>query len=198
MKGDYNILIAGVGGQGNLVCGRILSEAALQQGLRSVVGETFGASRRGGTVLTHLRISKQDRGPLIPRGKADLILGMEPLETLRAAIEYASQQTVVVVSTAIVETPSSLSDTEEYPPMEKIIESLRTLCGDVIALDPEEALENAGGLRSLNSYMIGAVSVLKEIPLSKDEIRKAIIATLRNPELNLAAYDAGTADVLKS
>ena len=89
MRDDYNILIAGVGGQGNLVCGRVLCEAALQNGLRPVAGETFGASRRGGTVLTHLRISTQDRGPLIPKGRADLLLGMEPLETLRAASEYA-------------------------------------------------------------------------------------------------------------
>jgi len=197
MRDDYNILIAGVGGQGNLVCGRVLCEAALQNGLRPVAGETFGASRRGGTVLTHLRISKRDRGPLIPKGRADLILGMEPLETLRTAIEYASQKTAAIFSTATVETPSSLSDTEEYPPTDKIIESLRTLCGDVIALDPEESLKNSGGLRVLNSYMLGAISVLREFPLNKGAIRGAISTTLRNPEMNLAAYDAGTADVLK-
>ena len=197
MRDDYNILIAGVGGQGNLVCGRVLCEAALQNGLRPVAGETFGASRRGGTVLTHLRISKRDRGPLIPKGRADLILGMEPLETLRTAIEYASQKTAAIFSTATVETPSSLSDTEEYPPTDKIIESLRTLCGDVIALDPEESLKNSGGLRVLNSYMLGAMSVLRAFPLNKGAIRGAISTTLRNPEMNLAAYDAGTADVLK-
>jgi indolepyruvate ferredoxin oxidoreductase beta subunit len=197
MKDDYNILVAGVGGQGNLVCGRILSKAALQNGLLPVVGETFGASRRGGTVLTHLRISKQDRGPLIPKGKADLLLGMEPLETLRAAIEYASQQTVTVVSTAIVETPSSLSDAVEYPPIDKMIKSLRSICGDVIALDPEESLDDSGGLRLLNSYMLGAISVLKEVPLDKNAIRDAITTTLRNPEMNLAAFNAGAADILK-
>ena len=197
MNDDYNILIAGVGGQGNLVCGRILSEAALQNGLRPVIGETFGASRRGGTVLTHLRISKQERGPLIPKGKADLILGMEPLETLRAAIEYASQQTVAVVSSAKVETPSSLSDAEEYPRVDKILESLGFLCGEVIALDPVEPLEKSGGLRFLNSYLLGAVSSLKEVPLAKDEIRNAVATTLRDPEMNLAAYDAGVADILR-
>jgi indolepyruvate ferredoxin oxidoreductase beta subunit len=197
MNDDYNILIAGVGGQGNLVCGRILSEAALQNGLRPVIGETFGASRRGGTVLTHLRISKQDRGPLIPKGKADLLLGMEPLEALRAAIEYASQQTVAVVSAAIVETPSSLAETEKYPPVGKITESLQSLCGEAIALDPIESLEKSGGLRFLNSYMLGAISSLKHIPMCREEIRKAVETTLRNPEMNLAAYDAGVADIVK-
>jgi len=81
--------------------------------------------------------------------------------------------------------------------MENIIESLRSLCGDVIALDSEESLEGSAGLRFLNSYMLGAISVLKEVPLSKDAIREAIATTLRNPEINLAAYDAGTTDVLK-
>jgi indolepyruvate ferredoxin oxidoreductase beta subunit len=197
MKKDYNILIAGVGGQGNLVCGRILSEAALQIDLRPVAGETFGASRRGGAVLTHLRISNRDKGPLIPKGSANLLLGMEPLEALRAGIEYAGQQTVAVISTAIVETPESLSDADEYPPIEDIVKSLRSICGEVIVLNPVDSLENSGGLRLLNSYMLGALSVLKEVPLSKDEIRSAIARTLRDPELNLAAFDAGAADALK-
>jgi indolepyruvate ferredoxin oxidoreductase beta subunit len=197
MKDDYNILIAGVGGQGNLVCGRILSEVVVQVDLRPVAGETFGASRRGGTVLTHLRISNRDKGPLIPKGSVNLLLGMEPLEALRAAIEYAGQQTVAVVSTAIVETPGSLSDAVEYPPIDKIVKSLRSICGEVVALDPVESLENLGSLRLLNSYMLGAISVLKEVPLSKDAIRNTIGRTLRDPELNLAAFDVGVSDALK-
>jgi len=197
MKEDYNILIAGVGGQGNLVCGRILSEAALQADLRPVAGETFGASRRGGTVLTHLRISNRDKGPLIPKGKTSLLLGMEPLEALRAAIEYAGQQTVAVISTAKVETPRSLSDTVEYPPIDEIVNALKSISKEVLALDPVESLKKSGSLGSLNSYMLGAISVLKEVPLSKDEIRNTIARTLRDPELNLTAFDAGAADALK-
>ncbi|MFW9967613.1 MAG: 2-oxoacid:acceptor oxidoreductase family protein [Candidatus Thorarchaeota archaeon] len=198
MKEDYNILIAGVGGQGNLVCGRILSEAAVFNDFHPVIGETFGASRRGGTVFTHLRISNRDRGPLIPKGRANLLLGMEPLEALRASIEYAGKQTVAVISTAIVETPESLSDATEYPSVDKIIEALNSICGEVVAIDPVEALENMGGLRLLNSYLLGAISVLNEVPLSKDDIRESIGRTLRNPELNLAAFDAGATDTLKS
>ncbi|MHA2140109.1 MAG: 2-oxoacid:acceptor oxidoreductase family protein [Candidatus Thorarchaeota archaeon] len=197
MKEDYNILIAGVGGQGNLVCGKILSEAALRNDYRPVVGETFGASRRGGTVLTHLRISKRDRGPLIPKGRVDLLIGIEPLEALRAAIEYAGHQTIAVISTAIVETPGSLSDAVEYPPMEKIVESLRSICGEVIDLYPVESLENEGSLRLLNSYMLGAISVLDQVPLSKEEVRETVGRVLREPELNIAAFDAGAADALK-
>ncbi len=197
MKEDYNILIAGVGGQGNLVCGRILSEVALRSDLRPVVGETFGASRRGGTVLTHLRISDRDKGPLIPRGRANLLIGMEPLEALRAAIEFAGQHTVAIISTSIVETPGSLADVVEYPPIDKIVDSLCSICGEVITLDPIESLEDSGSLRLLNSYMLGAISVLKEVPLGKDEIREAIGRILRDPELNLAAFDAGTSDALK-
>jgi indolepyruvate ferredoxin oxidoreductase beta subunit len=197
MKEDYNILIAGVGGQGNLVCGRILSEAALLSDFRPVVGETFGASRRGGTVLTHLRISDRDKGPLIPNGKASLLVGMEPLEALRAAIEFAGQQTVAVISTAIVETPGSLSDAVEYPPTKEIFDSLRSICREVVVLNPVESLEDKGGLRLLNTYMLGAISVMNELPLSKDDIREAIGRTLRNPALNMAAFDLGAKDALK-
>ncbi len=197
MKEDYNILIAGVGGQGNLVCGRVLSEAARLKDLHPVIGETFGASRRGGTVLTHLRISNRERGPLIPKGRANLLLGMEPLEALRASIEYAGKQTVAVVSTARVETPESLSDAAEYPPTDKIIEAISSICGEVIAIDPVEALEKSGGLRLLNSYLLGAISVLKGVPISKDDIRESIRRTLQNPDLNLATFDLGVTDALK-
>ena len=82
MRDPFNILVAGVGGQGNLVCGRVLAEASVRSGLRPVVGDTFGASRRGGSVLTHLRIGKTDWAPLIPKGEVDIILGLEPLEAL--------------------------------------------------------------------------------------------------------------------
>ncbi|MHA2209392.1 MAG: 2-oxoacid:acceptor oxidoreductase family protein, partial [Candidatus Thorarchaeota archaeon] len=126
-----------------------------------------------------------------------LLLGMEPLEALRAAIEYAGQKTVAVISTAIVETPGSLSDVVEYPPIEKIVNALRSICKEVVALDPIDSLEKSGSLRLLNSYMLGAMSVLKEVPLSKDEIRNAIARTLRDPELNLAAFDVGAEDALK-
>jgi len=125
MQDPFNILVAGVGGQGNLVCGRVLAEAAVQSGLRPVVGDTFGASRRGGSVLTHLRIGKTDWGPLIPKGKADILLGLEPLEALRAAAEFAGERTVALVSKTKIPTVATNNEPTDYPAIERIIEQLK-------------------------------------------------------------------------
>ncbi|MFW9845557.1 MAG: 2-oxoacid:acceptor oxidoreductase family protein [Candidatus Thorarchaeota archaeon] len=194
MKPDCNILIAGVGGQGSLICGRILSEVALKSDLRPIIGETFGASRRGGTVLTHLRLDHKDRGPLIPKGEADIILGLEPLETLRAAVDFSGSNTVILLSTVRVDTTESLAKKREYPAIEEILKALSKLSGRVIPLNPSKSLKRVASMRMLNSYMLGALSVLEENPLDKESVREKIRSMLRNPEMNLAAFDAGVAE----
>ncbi len=120
MRDPFNILVAGVGGQGNLVCGRVLAEASVRSGLRPVVGDTFGASRRGGSVLTHLRIGKTDWAPLMPKGEVDILLGLEPLEALRAALEYAGNRTVAIISQTKIPTVDVNNEKIEYPSLEKI------------------------------------------------------------------------------
>jgi indolepyruvate ferredoxin oxidoreductase beta subunit len=144
VREPFNILVAGVGGQGNLVCGRVLAEAAVRQGLRPVVGDTFGASRRGGSVLTHLRLGTRDWAPLIPQGEVDILLGLEPMEALRAGIEYAGKRTVALVSLTKIPTANVSSGEKEYPPLEKIAASLTEHCKQVNMLDAESALLRAG------------------------------------------------------
>src|SRR5665811_1291684 len=85
MKESVDIIIAGVGGQGNVLASQIYAAAAVEAGLKVAVGETYGAAQRGGSVVSHLRISEDCKyGPLIPRGRAEAIVGLEPLEALRA------------------------------------------------------------------------------------------------------------------
>ena len=115
MRDPFSILVSGVGGQGNLVCGRIIAEATVMQGLRPVVGDTFGASRRGGSVMTHIRIGKRDWAPLIPKGEADVLLGFEPVEALRAAIRYAGERTIALVSMMPVPPSNVTSGNLSYP-----------------------------------------------------------------------------------
>ncbi|NHJ13676.1 MAG: indolepyruvate oxidoreductase subunit beta [Candidatus Thorarchaeota archaeon] len=194
MKEQYNILIAGVGGQGNLVCGRVLATAALRQGLTPTIGETFGASRRGGTVLTHLRLGSEDLGPLIPQGQLDLLLGLEPLESLRAAVDLATPRTTAIASTAKVETPESIAGRAVYPEVTTIGRSLRAICGTAYLLDPSEAFLKAGTKRSLNVYMIGALVASALTPLSENSIIEALKTTLREWDINQVSFEGGKND----
>ena len=193
MREPFNILVAGVGGQGNLVCGRVLAEAAIRQGLRPVVGDTFGASRRGGSVLTHLRLGNRDWAPLIPQGEVDILLGLEPMEAFRAAVEYAGKRTIALVSLTEVPTADVDSGERMYPPLENISASLTEHCKRVYMLDAESALLRVGSPRALNSFLLGSLSALSESPLSQDLIREALYAILGRDTINVTAFEEGIA-----
>ena len=86
IKDPLNIVICGVGGQGNILASELLGSALVDKGYFVSVGETYGASQRGGSVMSHVRVSlTTEYGVLIPRGQADIIVGFEPIETLRVA-----------------------------------------------------------------------------------------------------------------
>ena len=85
---ECNLLVAGVGGQGSVLIGNILGNAVIDDGLEVWVGETFGMSQRGGSVVSHVRISKEVLNPMTPEVSGDIILGLEPMETLRIAQKY--------------------------------------------------------------------------------------------------------------
>jgi indolepyruvate ferredoxin oxidoreductase beta subunit len=190
VRDPYSILVAGVGGQGNLVCGRIIAEATVIQGLRPVVGDTFGASRRGGSVVTHIRIGKQDWGPLIPKGEVDVLLGFEPVEALRAATRYAGERTIAIVSRMPVPPSNVTSGNLSYPKIEDVKKELESICQRVHMLDTEPVLERLGSRRVLNSYMIGALSAVEKIPLDSKKLQQAI-STILDSERDLAAFSEG-------
>jgi indolepyruvate ferredoxin oxidoreductase beta subunit len=186
----YSILVAGVGGQGNLVCGRIIAEATMKQGLRPVVGDTFGASRRGGSVVTHIRIGKQDWGPLIPKGEVDVLLGFEPVEALRTATRYAGDRTVSIVSMMSVPPSNVTSGDLSYPEIDDIKRELESICKKVYMLDTEPVLKRLGSTRVLNSYMIGALSSIEDGPLDSKHLQQAL-SNILGSERNLTAFDEG-------
>jgi indolepyruvate ferredoxin oxidoreductase beta subunit len=160
------------------------------QGFRPVVGDTFGASRRGGSVVTHIRIGNQDWGPLIPRGEVDVLLGFEPVEALRAAMRYAGDRTIALVSKMPVPPSNVTSGDLSYPEIDDIGKELESICRDVRMLDTEPVLERLGSTRVLNSFMIGALSTIEGIPIDTKNLRLALSNILAS-ERDLTAFDEG-------
>ena len=187
----YNVLIAGVGGQGNLLCGRVLAEAAILKGYRPTIGETFGASRRGGTVVTHVRIGDHDLGPLIPRGTVDMLIGLEPMEALRAAVDYCGERAIAVVSTAEVQTMQCITGTTKYPPLADILDVMSSICASVSPIDPVLALGETEYRRVLNSFMLGAALTIGIAPLTANGVRESLTGLMQPVGPNVAAFDAG-------
>ncbi|MGY5860761.1 MAG: 2-oxoacid:acceptor oxidoreductase family protein [Candidatus Thorarchaeota archaeon] len=196
MSKTYNILVAGVGGQGNLVCGRALADASCAQGMTPVVGQIFGASQRGGSVYTHVRIADHDTGPLIPRGRVDMLLGLEPLETLRAALDYAGPQTIVALSTMEVRTTATRCEEDGHPNSDQVVKALATICAKVYPVDAGAALRVIGTARALNAYMLGVLAALGNTPLHANNIKASLAEIIPLTGMNLAAFGAGAQDIM--
>ena len=96
----YNVIITGVGGQGNVMASRILGNMLSRKGLSVTIGETFGASQRGGSVMSHLRISTGSSwSPQIPKGQGHLVISLEPTEALRVLVNYGNPNIRVLCNT---------------------------------------------------------------------------------------------------
>ena len=185
MKQD--IILAGVGGQGILSIAFVIDKAALKEGFRFKQAEVHGMAQRGGAVQSHLRLSSDAIfSDLVPKGEADMILSVEPLETLRY-IDYLAQDGVIVTST------SPFVNIPNYPPIEKVLAKLKAeeRC---IMVDAEELAKEAGISRAQNMVILGAAS--PHLILKEENLRECI-RILFEPkgekalDMNLRAFQLG-------
>ena len=185
MKKD--IILSGVGGQGILSIATVIGRAALSEGLQLKQAEVHGMSQRGGDVQSHLRISSSEiRSDLIPRGGADLIVSLEPMESLRY-LEWLSADGWVVTNTVpVVNIPN-------YPDRTALEAELASL-PHVVRLDADALAREASSPRSANMALLGAAAPLLDIePAKLEESIRAIFARKGEAvvEANLAAFRAG-------
>ncbi len=193
-KETYNLIITGVGGQGNVLSSQIIGQALVAKGYFVTIGETYGVSQRGGSVMSHIRISSQKQlSPLIPQGKADIVVGLEPVETLRVLTVYGSPQTVVLFNTRPIYPLDVTSGDEKYPESKEIQGALEDLSRKVYSLQTTEKAMEMGSPILGNMIMIGALLELKLLPLSAAEFQKTLGKNFsaKRLETNLQALEAG-------
>ena len=156
-----NIVVCGIGGQGNVLAAEILGSAMCDRGCRVAVGETYGASQRGGSVMSHVRVSNQwDPSVLIPAGEAHIIIGFEPLETLRIARKYAGAETVTVYDPRPVYPLGVLQGIQTYPPLEDLQAEIQSLSSVALAIPAADIAMEAGDSKAANIALLGAFSQL--------------------------------------
>ena len=128
LKDPLNLVIAGVGGQGNILLSRLVGRALVKKGYFVSIGETFGAAQRGGAVMSNIRISKKmSLGPLIPEGKVHIILSLEPLETLRILIKFKNPKVVTLTNFQSLFPLGVLSMKDDYPDYDRLQNAIREL-----------------------------------------------------------------------
>lgn len=187
-----NIIIAGVGGQGNVLASRIIALTAIKKGYDAMVGETFGAAQRGGSVMSHIRIGNEELGPLIPRGEASILLGFEPIETLRVGLRYLNPRSRVIMNIRPVYPVDVLTGLSTYPKIEYVIKEVRKLCKKLWTIDATDLAKKAGNILSTNIVMIGALAGSQLTPFSSDDYLEVILKqTRRLKEANLRAFNYG-------
>lgn len=194
----FDIVIAGVGGQGNILASRVLARAALAAGLEVRTSENIGMAQREGPVASHIRMGKRLAGALIPDGEADLIIGLELAETVRALPKLRSGGRAVV-STTVIKPPSVLLGTSTYD-VPGLLGYLKERVPDVLLIDAEELAVQAGNRKAANSVLLGALSTLDGfVPVSADQLLSALLETLppRLHEVNRRAFVLGQQAVKK-
>ncbi len=158
MKTD--IILAGVGGQGILSIASIIGDAALNDDLFLKQAETHGMSQRGGAVQSHLRISDTEiNADLIPMGKADLILSVEPMEALRYLPFLSPEGYVVTNTTPFINIPN-------YPEVESVLAEIKKQ-PRFVAIDADTIAEEIGNKRASNMVMLGAATPFIDISPEK-------------------------------
>jgi indolepyruvate ferredoxin oxidoreductase beta subunit len=194
-KDPFNIIITGVGGQGNVMASRVVGNMLVGKGFKVTIGETFGVSQRGGSVMSHLRISRKGTwSPQIPKGGADLIVALEPSEAVRVLRDYGNAKTVLLSNTRPVYPISVISGEATYPDIDDFRNGMRTLTKKTILIDATEAALAMGDAILSNVIMIGATAGLKIVPLEKAAFKK-VISRMVPPDkldINMKAFTRGT------
>jgi indolepyruvate ferredoxin oxidoreductase beta subunit len=185
MKCD--IVLAGVGGQGILSIAAIIGYAAVESGLYLKQAEVHGMSQRGGAVLSHLRIAdKEIFSELVPEGRADLILSVEPMESLRYLPFLSPGGWIVTNSTPFVNIPN-------YPEIEAVLVEIEKHPYHLV-IDAEATAGEVGNPRGVNMVIAGAASVFIDIPFEKMEQGIRFLFGRKGKDVvnkNLAAITAG-------
>ena len=127
----FNIIITGVGGQGNVLASRVLANMLVRRGYDVTIGETFGASQRGGSVMSHIRVSTRGAwSPQIPKGKADMVVSLEPVEAIRVMKDYGNEEVRILVNDRPIYPVGVIAGELNYPALDEIAGALKDLSTD--------------------------------------------------------------------
>ena len=170
----------------------LLGNSAVADGLRIRGSEILGMAVRGGSVTSIIRIGDEVYGPLIPMGKGDILVGMEPSETLRN-IAYLSKSSLVILNTAIIFPFTVSLGQSQYPSLEVILDKLNRASSQIIKLDAAQIAEQAGSLLTANIVMLGALFGTGLLPIKIATIKEFIEQRfpVKIVPVNFKAFDLG-------
>ncbi len=185
-----DLLITGVGGQGNILASDIVGYVALSAGCDIKKADTLGMAQRGGSVVSHVRIADRVAAPLIQEGAADILLGFEKLESVRWT-SYLRPDGIVIINNHALPPLMVSTGAERYPDDNEIMTVLKRRTGRVIFVEGSRRVKQLGNVRTLNVFMLGCLSNF--LPFEPDLWQESLTRTLPAGilEINKKAFDLG-------
>jgi len=194
-----DIIFTGVGGQGIVVASDIFCEAAMMDGWDVAKAEVHGMAQRGGSIVAHVRIGNNVQAPIIEKGKANMILGFEMLETART-LSMLKKDGVVLVNTKYISPSTSFNEDSKSLTSNTLLETLKKNSNRVFTIDGQSIAIKLGNLRVVNTVLLGALSTLLDNQITIESIKKAIAMRLKDKHVtvNLKAFEFGREQVVLS
>jgi indolepyruvate ferredoxin oxidoreductase beta subunit len=184
----FNIVIAGVGGQGVLLASKVLVESALASGMDVKQNEVHGMAQRGGSVISFVRIGKEVFSPVVIPGTADILISFEPLEALRY-VHYLKPGGMLVYNKITINPSTVASGLAIYPA--DVEEQIRKACPDALGINALSIAKGAGNAKAVNMVMVGAV--MKKLPINAEVVEGVVRAVSKDKgvDVNLKALSGG-------
>ena len=188
---SYQIVLAGVGGQGIIYLNRVLAKATMDLGYKVYCLEEHGMARRGGSVATYMRFGEDIYTQVIPRGAVDLMIGFEVIEAVRQ-LHVLKKDTTIILNPHIIR---PFITEGEYPNKSKLLNYLkkRYKKEKLLLVDAEKLAANLGSSITMNMVLLGAVSGSGVLPIPSKNLREAIRNTSlpQYLDINLEAFQSG-------
>ncbi|MEW6263181.1 MAG: indolepyruvate oxidoreductase subunit beta [Thermodesulfobacteriota bacterium] len=185
------IHIIGVGGQGTILATSLIGQAALLAGINVNVSEVHGMARRGGVVESAVTMGDL-MSPIISDGEADILLGFEPSETLRAAAKCSSDSTIVTNDHPLPPFTVAIGK-GVYPDVDKSLALLRSRVKKLVAVNADALAHQAGSVLTMNVVMLGVMAKHTELPVTAGHLKQAIRENTKDKflDMNMKAFDLG-------
>ncbi|HEX9976687.1 MAG TPA: 2-oxoacid:acceptor oxidoreductase family protein [Dehalococcoidales bacterium] len=194
IKDPLNLIIVGVAGQGNVVISLLICNTLVEKGYLVTFGQTYPSQQRGGTVINYIRISREmEYSPILPYGYADVILGMEPVETLRMLRQYVNPGTITIVN------PRPLYSIDiwggaaaEYPDLDELLTAIRSLSARTWVVKATEEAQQLGSPILANVLLAGALIGTGALPLDAESLEPALLERFPDQfDANMVALKRG-------
>jgi indolepyruvate ferredoxin oxidoreductase beta subunit len=189
---EFNIVLAGVGGQGTILAAEILGVAALKDGMNVRVSEIHGMAQRGGAVASNVRMGENVSSPTVLEGQADVLLGFEPLETLRN-LKFASEKTLVIMSDERIPPTELAAKNIAYPSIEEIVAKISQFTKNVTIVETQRLAMDAGSILTRNIVLLGVLAATENMPVKTESVTEALKELIppKHVEMNVKAFKLG-------